>query len=213
MLLGDALLIGDLHIGLEQELFIQGIRLASATEQMKQQILRLLKETSAKRLIILGDIKHKIASVSAQEAREIPSFLKNLSEQADLTLVLGNHDGGLKPYLTDFQVYDAHGFVYENQCLIHGSAKPHPKELEKSQGIIASHWHPVYEFRDRLGGRTTEKVWVRAKALSKPLLIIPSFNPLLGGIPPSKIKEKWINLENAEAYLMDGVSIGCLRKK
>jgi hypothetical protein len=208
LLLEDALVIGDLHIGLEQELFSRGVRLASCTERMKKQILELLGETGAKKLIVLGDLKHKIASVSSQEAREIPSFLKALSERAELVLVLGNHDGGLKPFLTEFTVHDAKGFVYERHCLIHGSAKPSAEELKCCDGIIASHWHPVYEFNDPLGGRRTEKVWVQAKALGKPMLIMPSFNPLLGGAHVGRIREKWVDMSDAELFLLDGVSLG-----
>ncbi|MCD4740694.1 metallophosphoesterase [archaeon] len=209
ILLNDALLVGDLHIGLEQELFYHGIRLASTTKRMKEKIIEMLKETGAEKLFLMGDLKHRIASVSAQEAREIPEFLKELSKHAEITVILGNHDGGLKPYLKEVNFYDARGFVYTDQCLIHGSAKPLPNDLKKSKGIIASHWHPVYTFRDRLGAQT-EKVWVQAHALGKPLLLMPSFNPLLGGVDVRKITNKWIELNNAEITLLDGVSLGKL---
>jgi hypothetical protein len=208
LLLEDALVVGDLHIGLEQELFSHGVRLASSTERMKKEIAALLEETGAGKLIVLGDLKHKIAAVSSQEAREIPSLLKELSERAKITLVLGNHDGGLKPFLKELEVHDARGFVYCRHCLIHGSAKPRAEDLKRCEGIIASHWHPVYEFKDPLGGRRTEKVWVRARALGKPMLIMPSFNPLLGGVHVSRIREKWVDMKNAELFLLDGVSLG-----
>jgi hypothetical protein len=208
LLLEDALVVGDLHIGLEQELFSKGVRVPSLTNRMKDSIKNLLLETRADKLVLLGDLKHRIAAISAQEAREIPSFLRELSSFAELRIVLGNHDGGLKPLLSSFKVFPATGFVYKKQCLIHGSAKPLKKHLKKSKGIIASHWHPVFEFKDNLGGRMTEKAWVKAKAFDKELLMMPSFNPLLGGVPFHKIKDKWVDLKKAEVYLLDGVCLG-----
>lgn len=213
LLLEDAVIIGDLHIGLEQTLSYKGVHLPSSTTRMQEKIISIIKESKAKKLILLGDLKHRIASVSQQEAKEIPEFLETLSSHAEIIIVLGNHDGGLKQYLKKFEVHPSSGFVYKKQCLIHGSAKPLEKHLKKSDGIIASHWHPVYEFKDSLGGRNTEKIWVRAKAMDKPMLIIPSFNPLLGGVHVSRIKEKWVDLENAELYLMDGVFLGKMDKR
>lgn len=207
LMLDDALVIGDLHIGIEQELSSKGVHLPSLTERMKKEILQLIEENAAKSLIILGDLKHRIASVSTQEAREIPSFLNDLSEVTEVIVVLGNHDGGLKPHLKDLTVFDARGFIYKKQCLIHGSAKPRKEDLDKCEGIIASHWHPVVEFRDSLGGRIVEKVWVFCKAFEKPLLIMPSFNRLLSGVSFNNIKEKWIDLSEVEVYLIDGIQI------
>lgn len=208
LMLGNALVIGDLHIGLEQELSSKGVHLPSLTNRMEAEILNLVKENHAKKLIILGDLKHKIASVSAQESREIPLFLSDLSKFVDITIVLGNHDGGLRPYLKQFRVFDMRGFVYRGQCLIHGSAKPNEKDLKRCEGIIASHWHPVVEFKDKLGGRVVEKAWVFCKALGEPLVIMPSFNKLLGGVPVNEIKENWVDLTNAEIYLLDGIPLG-----
>jgi len=208
LLLGDALVVADLHIGLESELLAKGVRLPSLTRSMLKDILSLLEQTGAKKLFVLGDLKHKITSIGPQEAREIPAFLAALAARADVTVVLGNHDAGLKPLLSNVEVHDSHGFIYRKTLLFHGHAKPLPADVAKASHLVASHWHPVFEFRDSLGGRVAEKAWVEAKAFGKPLLIMPSFNRLLGGVAASKIDDKWVDLAGAKITLLDGTYLG-----
>lgn len=208
LLLHDALVVADLHIGLEQELHSKGVRLPSFTKQMLSDITWLIENSRAKKLFVLGDLKHRIASLSQQEAKEIPLFLSALGELADLTIVLGNHDAGLKPLLKGIETHDSHGFLYRRNLLFHGHAKPIPDELSEAKQLIASHWHPVFKFRDPIGGRTVEKVWVEAHAFSKPLLIMPSFNRLLGGVTLDKVDEKWVDLKDAKITLLDGTYLG-----
>jgi metallophosphoesterase superfamily enzyme len=54
----------------------------------------------------------------------------------------------------------------------------------------------------------TVKVWVDARAFGKPLLILPSFNKLLGGVTLNRIDTKWVDFDKAKITLLDGVCIG-----
>ncbi|MCK4327194.1 MAG: metallophosphoesterase [Candidatus Diapherotrites archaeon] len=208
LLIRDALVIADLHIGLEQELHAKGVRLPSLTKRMLSDITALIEQTRAKKLFVLGDLKHRIASLSSQEAKEIPLLLSTLSRLTELRIVLGNHDAGLKPLLEGLEVYGSRGFTYRDHLLFHGHARPLRSDVENASHLVASHWHPVFEFRDSVGGRTTEKMWVEAHAFGKPLLIMPSFNRLLGGVTLNKIDEKWVDLEGAKLTLIDGTYLG-----
>ena len=208
LILHDALVVADLHIGLEQELQSKGVRLPSLTKQMLSELEQLIRQTRSKQLFILGDLKHRIAALSKQEQHEIPMFLSALSELAELKIVLGNHDAGLKPLLEGFDMVGPRGFTYKKHLLFHGHAKPSPEEAEAATQLIASHWHPVFEFRDAVGGRSVEKAWVEAEAFGKPLLIMPSFNRLLGGVTIDKVKEKWVDLSEARITLLDGTYLG-----
>ncbi len=208
MLAYGALIVGDLHIGLEGSLEKGGLHLPSQTQSMLSGLLGLLHQTRAKRLFLLGDIKHTIGRVSPQEAREIPHFLSALSAEVQLAVILGNHDGGLKPLLKGIDSYGPRGLVYKKLLLFHGNAKPRSDDISASSQLIASHWHPMVEFRDAAGALTKEKAWIEAEAFGKPLLIIPSFNSLLGGIPFTKISESWVDLSHARATLLDGTYLG-----
>jgi hypothetical protein len=207
-----ALVIADLHIGLEQELSRKGVRLPSLTHEMLGETLKLLDETKAEELILLGDVKHHIASTSAQEAREIPLFLKLVSEKAKVTVVLGNHDAGIKPLLGDAKVVPARGFQYNGTLLFHGNARPLQSDIDACSEMVASHWHPVFAF-ERKRARMVEKVWVDAHAFGKPLLILPSFNRLLGGVPLDEVECSWLDLGKARITLLDGVCIGGFKGK
>ncbi len=204
LLYRDALVIGDLHIGLESELHRKGVRLPSQTQSMLKEILSLIKQTKAKKLFILGDLKHKITSVSQQESKDIPLFLSALNSKVDLRVVLGNHDSKLKPYLKDFEAFDSRGFLYHNVLFFHGHAKPLPSDVEKCTRMVASHWHPMFEFKNG----PNEKVWVEAQAFGKPLLIMPSFNKLLGGVVLQRINDKWVDFDGAKITLLDGTYLG-----
>lgn len=199
-----ALVIADLHIGLEQELQQTGVRLKSLTREMLDETLQLLDETGAKDLVLLGDLKHHIASTSMQEEREIPLFIKLVSEQANVTVVLGNHDAGIEHLLGSAKVVPARGFLYNKTLLFHGNAKPIQRDIDSCSEMVASHWHPMFLFEKGV----KEKAFFECRAFGKPLLILPSFNRLLPGIPLDKVNTQWLDLSHVRAHLLDGVDLG-----
>ncbi len=199
-----ALVIADLHIGLEQELQHKGIRLKSLTKEMLDETLLLLKETGAKDLVLLGDVKHHIASTSRQEEREIPLFISEVSKLADVTVVLGNHDGGISHLLGDAKAYDARGFLFGDTLLFHGNAKPRMGDISDCKEMVASHWHPMFLFDKGV----KEKAFFECRAFGKPLLIIPSFNRLLPGVPLQNVDTQWLDMRHVRAYTLDGVDLG-----
>jgi len=86
----NALIVGDTHFGIEQKLEKKGIHYNNFSNIVSERLENLLKETKAKKLIILGDAKEYILSMD-EITNKILSRLANLT---DLTIVKGNHDGG-----------------------------------------------------------------------------------------------------------------------
>ena len=76
VLFGKTLVIADLHIGVEYELYKSGIRIPKQTDKLLARIKNLLKTTKANRLVLLGDLKHFIPYLSIQEIKELPKFIK-----------------------------------------------------------------------------------------------------------------------------------------
>ncbi len=230
-----ALVIADLHIGIEYELRKSGINIPKQTTKMKREIDRLIKLTNAKHLIILGDVKHIVPGISYQEEADIPEFLNQLKSKIKVSICLGNHDTYLKNIVPDeINIYDSKGFRIEKYGFAHGHAWP-SKSLMSCDYLILSHSHPVIQFVDRLGYKVVKPIWIKCK-LDKNrikekykirntgklnLIIVPAFNKLLGGQPINDLKQKneflgplmksrAVNKNMCEIYLLDGTYLGKL---
>jgi hypothetical protein len=204
LVIGKALVIADLHIGLEYELLKGGFNLPDQSDRMLARIKRLLKEHGCSELIIIGDIKHTITGLSWPEQEELSDFLGELEKIATVYAVKGNHDGHIENYVK--KTYPGSGFDYRGYWIMHGHAKP--PIAAKGKTIIMGHFHPIVEFRDSLGGRLSERVWI----ITENIVVMPAFNDLLGG---SDVREgglgpmkKLIDPKKAGLYLLDGLYLG-----
>ncbi len=236
VLFGKTLAIADVHIGVESELFKAGIRIPKQTAKLLERIKNLIKTTKAKRLVLLGDLKHFIPYLSAQEVREVPIFLEELSKMVKIDIVPGNHDGYLKKLITpDITFHDQSGLLLNDVYYNHGHSWP-KKDVIDAQYLVIGHIHPCIEFKDRLGFRFIEQAWIRLKLDKRRLLrryriaeinrkvkdleiiIIPAFNRFVGGRPfaPNEAGNapviRLANAKSAEAYMLDGTCIGKLNK-
>jgi len=204
LMIDRTLVIADLHIGLEYELLHSGFNVPSQGEVMLKKIKRLLKENKCRELIIIGDVKHTIANLSWPEQEEISEFFRPLEKVTRVHVVKGNHDGNIERYVSN--VHPTYGFDYNGYWIMHGHARP-PKEAA-GKTIILGHMHPIVEFRDSLGGRLSERVWIRTDKA----VVMPAFNDLLGGIDVRKgllgPMKKHIDPKRAELYLLDGLYLG-----
>ena len=229
------LTIADLHLGLEHELFKSGIIIPSQAEKFRKIVDELIEKTGARILVILGDIKHEVPGISYREEKEIPKLFSRLIERVKIICCKGNHDSFLEKILPkEVKIYSSRGFKIGKYGFFHGHAWP-SKKLIECDYLSMGHIHPVIEIRDSLGYRTIEQVWVKAK-LNKSLIrkkyktkktgrleliIFPSFNKLVGGIPLNKLEESeltgplisksFIELDKAKIYLLDGTFLGNLK--
>ena len=228
---GKVLVVADLHVGIEYEFRQAGVQVPSQLESMVKRLDRLLKLTRAKRLIILGDLKHKVPGTSWQELKELPGLYRHLKVRPEL--IPGNHDGGIGNVVPEMEVHPSSGLLLGDVYLSHGHTWP-GKEFLKAKWIVIAHSHPRVEFRDRLGYRWLEPAWLRGKltkarvekkygrAGSLPeLIVMPAFNHFAGGVAVNRgLKEKellgpvirCIDLKSARAYLLDGTLLGEIRK-
>jgi hypothetical protein len=235
-----ALVVSDLHIGIEGELTAKGISLPSQAPKIMERLVKLIDEKKPDRLIMLGDVKHGIPISSWQEWRELPKFFEDLLKLLPVEIVPGNHDGDIKGMVPrGVVVHEVGGMLLGKRKfvgLIHGHAWPAP-ELMKAELIVMGHNHPAVEFRDGLGGRTLEHVWLKAKLKRRKLpktlqeairekppevLVMPAFGVLVGGaavnrgVPRELIgplfKSGAVKLDETEAYMLDGTFLGKISK-
>ncbi|MGQ9788376.1 MAG: metallophosphoesterase [Candidatus Hadarchaeaceae archaeon] len=233
------IVISDLHLGIEHELAKKGISLPNQMPRLKTRLTTLLKEKEATHLIILGDVKHNVPVTTWHEWSELPDLFEYLARMVKIDIVKGNHDGGLEGMMPhEVNIHDPHGLVLGKRKkvgLMHGHTWPAPELLE-TEFIIAGHNHPAIEFRDDLGGRSIEPIWLRAKLNPKKipkkllppaekklpdLIVVPAFSELVGGaavnrgLPQELIgpifRSGAVKLDEAEAYLLDGTFLGKIK--
>ena len=160
-----SLVIADVHLGIEWDLYRSGINLPSRMKDRLDRILSYIQSVSPDRVVLLGDIKHNVPQVSWQEKDEIPCFLETLAEHAHVDILPGNHDGGIEFLFSgqkDIKVHSAKGAVLDGIGYFHGHTWPAPELLAASH-VITAHNHPTVRFTDSLGYSTVEPAWIRTK--------------------------------------------------
>ena len=238
----DMLVIGDLHIGIEYGFWKSGIRLPSQTEVMMKQVGEILEKTRMRKIVFLGDIKHKVPGTSFQETREIPAFFENLPRDVEIHVLPGNHDGNLRALLPKrVKLHSSRGFRSGRFFFTHGHTWP-SEEFLKADYILSGHEHPQIEFVDSIGYTFIQQAWVIAGMKRKrleekyeigrklpKLVLVPKFNRLSGGISLNRPMEyieaehrkassvigplsKCADLGNADVFLLDGTYLGKLGK-
>ncbi|MEM5804853.1 MAG: metallophosphoesterase [Candidatus Aenigmatarchaeota archaeon] len=233
LLADGTLVVADLHLGIEAELAKSGVNIPSQMPSVQKRIENLIGSTKAKHLVILGDVKHNVPGFSWNERKELPGFLAALASKARLSIVKGNHDGGIEALAPEgVKVYGPGGFRLGDIGFVHGHAWPSPRLLS-CRTLVIAHSHPSVEFFSS-GARVTEHVWLRCPVDSKVMeghygrpcgieeaIIMPAFNPLSGGsafnsegfrpIGPL-LANSAVAWRESKVYLLDGTYLGALEK-
>ncbi|MFH0961843.1 MAG: metallophosphoesterase [archaeon] len=219
--------ISDIHIGFEIELGRHGVFIPDQSPAFLSRISAILKKTGAKRIIILGDVKHSFSSPTFLEEEKVVSFLESLSKLARVEIVPGNHDGELGNVLPrKIKLHKASGAIIGKTGFFHGHSWP-DERLLSARTLVFSHLHPNVAFLDSLGGFHKEPCYLAGlipreklaenyKKVPKKLLralVLPAFNSLLGGsiiqdVDFSRGFWKCIDTESLNAILIDGTVLG-----
>ena len=219
------LVITDLHIGFEGNLASNNIFVGKNTtiQETTDEVLDIIDSSKPDSLILLGDIKSSIRSISKSEWDDIPKFLKKMKEKVDTIIVPGNHDANIQKLIPDeITLISSTGLVIENTLLTHGHTMP-SENFSHVNKIIMGHVHPVF-FQEEsvLNG---QRVWVSMKIEKQKIFpsssgeleitIIPSFNKYLFATHKTKYKksispiiEKIKEYSTVKIVTLDGTIIG-----
>jgi uncharacterized protein len=186
------LVISDLHIGFESHIYTRGIAFDEKIffDEMIQELSDLIKSNKAQAVILLGDLKSTVGSISRQEWQKIPRFFKLLSEITDIYFVPGNHDSNIRFLMPEnINVMSSKGMVLDDTLLVHGHTMP---TIARSyiKKIIMGHIHPVFlRHNSVING---QRVWIYLKIIKEAifpttqgtldLVILPAFNRYLYAI-------------------------------
>ena len=157
------LVIADLHIGWEIALAREGIHVPSQTPKLLKKLKEVIGLYKPEKLLILGDVKHTVATAEKGEWHDIPAFFNDLKGQInEISIIRGNHDGNLEPLLPEsIEMLPATGIAMNGTGFFHGHRWPSPNLLG-CKTLVMGHVHPVVVFRDPAGFRVTRQVWVKA---------------------------------------------------
>lgn len=203
-----ALVIADLHLGIEAELRQKGINIGSQTEKLLEKAIKCVKAAEPDVIVLLGDVKHAVPKISFMDRKEVPFFFAGLAEYAPVYVAKGNHDGHLNKLLPEateperkpkHQIYikSAKGFLLDHIGYIHGHSWP-SQDLFSAKYILIGHNHPRIRLVSPSSHYTSMKsVWIRVKCDYEAVkeqypeisswgdpqvIIMPAFNEICGGV-------------------------------
>ena len=218
------LVIADLHLGFEAKLSSNNIYLGkntSVTETAKD-IEKILDKTKPELLILLGDVKSGIKSITKTEWESIPMFFDKLKNRVNLILVPGNHDSNIEKLVPkEVNIASPKGIIIDDILFTHGHTLPTENYSNVSK-IVMGHLHPVFFQKESI--INGKRVWVSIKCSKDEifpsqtgdmeLIIVPAFNKYFHTIKKkfykksiSPIIEK-INTTKAKIITLDGTIIG-----
>jgi putative SbcD/Mre11-related phosphoesterase len=209
------LLISDLHIGFEERFNKEGFKITPSTDKMLYTLTELIRREKPDQLIILGDVKSGFDRVNRNEWKNVPRFLEKITQLVEVSIIPGNHDGGITPLLPREAHLEPAELLIGDIGLLHGHANP-SAALSKAKRLIIGHLHPAYSrYGSPLSGNP---VWVtlriprhlifdtnsseeekeavkeeREGGGDLEILVMPAFNPELGAAGLTVMRERVIS--------------------
>ena len=230
-----SLVVGDLHIGIETDYAFGGVKIPSATESIVRRLKAIQASSGALKLVIAGDLKHSVQTITRQEEEEVPESLAELSQVfKEVVVVPGNHDGNAERLVegvaASVRLAPVGGELLRGGLLvIHGHAWPDRALAARARGVALAHNHTAVALEDSLGRVAKEPCWARGRVNPErwreatgsdnypEVILMPPFNELctgvalnLQGVRPigPLLREGCVDLPRAEVFLLDGAMLG-----
>ena len=164
-----ALLVADVHLGKATAFRMRGMAVpAGATAADLERINRLIEQTGAERLIVLGDWVH--AEPDARLVAQVTTW-RQAHPALEVLLVRGNHDGHMET------VPEAWTMQVVTEPMFAGLRLRHEPQDDPVEPELAGHIHPAVVMGRGRGDRLRAPIfWVRPRQL-----ILPAFGRFTGG--------------------------------
>ncbi|WP_297501808.1 metallophosphoesterase [Thermococcus sp.] len=166
LLLGNNLIVADLHLGYEVAMAREGFYLPWVFHETVGRLAGIIERFKPKRLVIDGDLKHSFIP-EWREREELRTFVEKVSPLVDETvLVRGNHDVGTL-WLRELGVEVVDELDIGHWKLVHGH------KLVEGERFIIGHEHPAIRLRDEVGAVIKVPVFL----VGEKLIVLPAFSP------------------------------------
>ncbi|MEP7380833.1 MAG: ligase-associated DNA damage response endonuclease PdeM [Gemmatimonadota bacterium] len=179
------LIVADLHLGKAESLRRDGVALPDGVMAADLQRLQLaVAETGAARVLVLGDLVHDAAGLTAAMVRRVAAWREGIP--SEIALVPGNHDRRVAELPASWRVrrldellrVDPFLFSHEPQRL--ASAEAATAATAATAGMALFNWHghvhPVLTVR---GG--VDRARLPCFVVDHAAGILPAFSTLTGG--------------------------------
>ena len=178
---------------------------------------------------------YDILEKSELELKNVARFLRTLLDHGIVDVVPGNHDGrihkeiqGSFPDLSSdpgLRFFTSKGIIAGVAGIFHGHAWPSEAVMAQDH-LIMGHGHAAILLTDNLGVKNWEPCWMRAPLTDAvheryldahgEVVLMPSFNDFFRGSAVNGrgrllgplFKNGYVDVENGEVYLLDGVHLG-----
>jgi DNA ligase-associated metallophosphoesterase len=191
------LLVADVHLGKAATFRAAGMPVPEGSAQADlARLVRLVAETAAARLIVLGDLFHARRGATDQVFAEFAAARASFAA-TEVLLVAGNHDravGALPASLgidSLMRTHDEPPFHF-----VHDPATPLP-EPDRAVFTIGGHLHPTVSIASPGGDRIAERCFVA----EGDALVLPAFGSFTGGhrVSPGPDVRLWIARDDGVA--------------
>jgi len=219
-----SLVITDLHLGFESNLSLNNVFLGKnkTVIEITKEIEKIIKKTKPDSLILLGDVKSGIKSITKTEWETVPIFFERINKLIDIILVPGNHDANIEKLIPNgITLASSKGIIIDDILLTHGHTMP-TENFSQINTIVMGHIHPVFFEKESL--INGERVWVsvicdkqkmfHSKSGELELIILPSFNRYFYATQKKFYKKsispiiKKMDVMQAKILRLDGTIIG-----
>jgi len=141
-----SLVITDLHLGFESNLSLNNVFLGKnkTVIEITKEIEKIIKKTKPDSLILLGDVKSGIKSITKTEWETVPTFFERINNLIDTILVPGNHDANIEKLIPNgITLASSKGIIIDDILLTHGHTMP-SENFSQVNTIVMGHVHPVF---------------------------------------------------------------------
>ena len=198
------LIIGDLHIGLEEAYNKEGILIPRFQfPEIIKHLDKIFYKIKPNITVINGDLKHEFGTISNQEWKHTLRLLDYLiGKKQEIILIRGNHDTILGP-IADKRKIKILDFYNPNNDITITHGHKILKNLNKT--IIIGNEHPAISFKERKYEKF--KCFLLGRWKSHNLIVIPSFNFVTEGtdITKEKLLSPYLkqDLNNFEVFIVE----------
>jgi len=206
------LVMADLHLGFEESLRKEGFFLPAGTSRRASDSAREATIASgARRVVLLGDIKHEFGYPNPSEWVEVKALLHWFVRRGvEVEVVRGNHDNYVVAILRKF------GISLSERTVTHGGNTFTHGHLQLDESEIGSvlflgHEHPSVALEDERGFVHRFKCFLHGRCGGREVFVLPSAMELATGTVVNRLERKELlspilrscGVEDFKPYLLE----------